>query len=110
MACGTLAIVSPAANVDRLVTHGAEGLVCEGTHADAIASTLESFFALDASARRRMGAAGRAHAERRFGVRRMIDRTSSIYERVLSSNPRWTISQAARGGRVQHETRVGVEA
>jgi glycosyltransferase involved in cell wall biosynthesis len=84
MACGTLAIVSPAANVDGLVVDGREGLVCDGTSADAIASELERFFALDRHARLAMGLAGRAHAERRFAVRRMIDRTSSVYERILS--------------------------
>ena len=83
MACGTPAIVSPAANVDGLVEDGREGLVCAGTDAPSIARALERFFALDAGARRAMGEAGRAHATRRFPVRRMVERTTSVYERVL---------------------------
>ncbi len=84
MACATPVIVSPAANVDRLVVDGREGLVCEGTSAEAIARALTDFFGRDAEVRRAMGKAGRAHAERRFAIRRMIERTSSVYERVLS--------------------------
>jgi len=30
-----------------------------------------------------MGAAGRAHAERRFAVSQMVARTQNVYERVL---------------------------
>jgi len=32
-----------------------------------------------------MGEAGRAHATRRFTLRRMIDRTTGVYDRVLAS-------------------------
>jgi len=83
MACATPAIVSPAANADRLVTDDVEGLVCEGTHPEQIARALERFFALGPDARRAMGRAGRAHAERRFPVRTMIDRTMTVYELAL---------------------------
>ncbi|HEY1956550.1 MAG TPA: glycosyltransferase [Polyangiaceae bacterium] len=83
MACGTPAIVSPAANVDGLIEDGREGLVTSGTSAAAIARSLERFFALSPEARRAMGEAGRAHATRRFTLRRMIDRTTEVYDRVL---------------------------
>jgi glycosyltransferase involved in cell wall biosynthesis len=97
MACGTLAIVSPAANVDGLVANGCEGLVCEATSAEAIASTLEQFFALGRDARQAMGRAGRKHAERRFAVRRMVERTSSVYDRILSHRCRRAVGIGAAG-------------
>jgi glycosyltransferase involved in cell wall biosynthesis len=84
MACGVPVVVSPAANVDGLVEDGREGVVCEGTDAATIARALERFFALPPADRAAMGRAGRAHATRRFAVRRMIEQTSAVYERVLS--------------------------
>jgi glycosyltransferase involved in cell wall biosynthesis len=98
MACGTPAIVSPAANVDGLVTHGREGLVCDGTSAAAIASTLEQFFALGPEARDALGRAGRKHAEHRFPMRHMIERTSSVYERVLAHPTRAAAGIGAEAG------------
>ncbi len=84
MASGVPAIVSPAANADALVEDGREGLVCDDASAASIARVLERFFALPQEARRAMGRTGRAHAEHRFAVQRMIERTTSVYERVLS--------------------------
>ncbi len=88
MACGVPAIVSPAANTDALVTDGIEGLVCDAPSHAAIAGVLERFFGLSPAVRVRMGAAGRSHAERRFAVRRMIERTTQVYERVLGPGTR----------------------
>jgi glycosyltransferase involved in cell wall biosynthesis len=84
MACGTPVVVSPAANVDSLVVDGSEGLVCDGTSSAAIERALERFFALGKDERAAMGSAGRAHAERRFAVERMVSATTRVYERVLA--------------------------
>jgi glycosyltransferase involved in cell wall biosynthesis len=84
MACATPVIVSPAANTDALVTDGHEGLVSASASAEAIERVLERFLALDSGALREMGAAGRAHAERRFAVDRMVNATMRVYERVLA--------------------------
>jgi glycosyltransferase involved in cell wall biosynthesis len=83
-ACATPAIVSPPANVDRLVTDGREGLVCEGTSADAIAHALGRFLATAIERRVAMGLAGREHAARRFAVADMVDRTAAVYRAVLA--------------------------
>lgn len=84
MACATPVIVSPAANADSLVSDGCEGLVSASSTQAAIEHVLERFSSLTPDARRAMGAAGRAHAERRFAVERMVDCTTSVYERVLA--------------------------
>ena len=97
MACGRPVIVSPAANVDGLVEDGREGIVCEGTRTPAIARALERFFALSPQTQDAMGAAGREHASRRFTLERMIARTTSVYERVLS-NRAAPLRKASRDG------------
>lgn len=83
MACATPVIVSPAANADALVTDGCEGLVSAGVTARDVEVVLERFFALAPAERRAMGVRGRGHAERRFAVARMVERTTAVYERVL---------------------------
>ena len=90
MACGVPAIVSPAANTDALVTDGIEGLVCDAPSHAAIAGVLERFFGTVAGRTCSHGRlAGRSHAEqRRFAVRRMIERTTQVYERVLGPGTR----------------------
>ncbi len=98
MACATPVLVSPAANVDRLVTDEREGLVCDSADARSIAHMLERFFARDEGARRAMGAAGRAHAVERFPVERMVSRTMDVYARVLR-HPIARPSVDARGAR-----------
>ena len=88
MACAVPVIVSPAANADALVTDGREGLVSTTTTAASIERVLERFLALEPDVRDAMGAAGRAHAERRFAVARMVERTTRVYERVLGRGVR----------------------
>lgn len=83
MACGTPAIVSPAANTDHLVTEGREGLACAGTDPDDIAAALERFQSLTPEALAEMGRAGRAHASERFAVARMVARTMDVYDRLF---------------------------
>jgi glycosyltransferase involved in cell wall biosynthesis len=85
MSCGVPVIVSPAANTDRLVTDGVEGLTVEGREPAAIARALQRFFALSPEELRAMGGRGHAHAAERFAVARMARRTMDVYERVLSA-------------------------
>jgi len=73
-----------AANTDRLVSDGTEGLVCDRNDGAGIARALKRFFALGKEERRAMGEAGHLHATARFAVSRMAERTMDVYERVLS--------------------------
>lgn len=79
MACGVLALVSPPANVDALVTDGREGLVARDVSAAAVETVLRRYLALTAEERAAMGAAGHAHATERFAVERMAQRTMALY-------------------------------
>ncbi len=88
LACGVPALVSRAANADAVVSDGVEGLVAEAHDPAPIADLLARFIALPADARRAMGLRGRVHAERRFAVQRMIERTQNVYARLLASPPR----------------------
>lgn len=85
LACGTPAIVSPAANADALVEDGRTGFVTGDPSAREIARTMTRFFETDANARSAMGVRGRSATLARFGITRMVDATCSIYERVASS-------------------------
>ncbi|MBI5512860.1 MAG: glycosyltransferase [Deltaproteobacteria bacterium] len=82
MTCGAPALVSPAANADRLVTDGVEGLHA-GTSPEEIARALARLAALDDGARRALGQRGHAHARERFAVERMARRTMALYESLL---------------------------
>lgn len=93
MACGVPAVVSPAANIDGLVRDGREGLVLEGTDEAAIMRGLDRLFGLRPEQRQAMGARGREHAQRRFSVARMVERTMAVYDRArgLPPSPRGSI-------------------
>ncbi|HEY1956548.1 MAG TPA: glycosyltransferase [Polyangiaceae bacterium] len=85
LACGTPAIVSPRANADVLVRDGETGFVLAGAGAEDVACGLEKFFATDPPTLSAMGARGRDAILARFTVRRMVDATCAIYERVAAS-------------------------
>ncbi len=101
MACATPVIVSDAANTDRLVTDGTEGVVCDENRASGIARALKRFFALSREERAAMGQAGHLHATARFGVARMARRTMDVYERVLAA--RGVVASPARSRRGEAE-------
>ena len=84
MASGTPAAVSPAANLDALITDGREGLVAHGSDEGATALVLGRLFALTDDALAAMGRAGRAAAEARFPSARMVTRTMELYDRLLA--------------------------
>lgn len=86
LACGTPALVSPRANADALVGDGETGFVLDGAGAGDVARALERFFAADRGALVRMGARGRDATLARFSVRRMVEATCAIYERVRAGS------------------------
>lgn len=90
MACGVPVIVSPPANVDRLIRHTVEGLETASTEPEALADGLEQLFSMSERERREMGERGRSRAESHYSVARMIDRTMQVYERLMSpAGPRF---------------------
>ena len=76
-------VVTPDANADALVTDGLEGIVAASPSADDVARALDRALDLDVIARTAMGAAGYAHATRRFTRARMVADTEALYERLL---------------------------
>ncbi len=85
LACGTPAIVTPAANVDVLVVDGRDGLVAADPTPAAIADALSRFFALDATALAGLSRRARENASSRFSIERMVSATTAVYDRVLSA-------------------------
>jgi glycosyltransferase involved in cell wall biosynthesis len=85
MACGTPVALSPAANLDALVTDGREGLVAHGSDEGATALVLARLSTLPEATLQAMGRAGRSAAEARFPVARMAERTMDLYDRLFSS-------------------------
>lgn len=83
LACGTPALVTPAANVDVLVVDGRDGVVCADPSPVAIAEGLGRLLARDDDAVARMRSASRGHAAARFTVERMAAATMAVYDRVL---------------------------
>lgn len=84
LACGTPAVVTPAANVDVLVVDGRDGFVSADPSPASIADALRRLFALDEPHRAELGRRARAHACERFTIRRMVASTEALYDRVLS--------------------------
>lgn len=79
MAAGVPVVVSDVGAVRDMVTDGVEGLVFPPGDASALAAHL-ALLADDAALRARMGAAGRARAERDF----RIEHTAKRYEQLLT--------------------------
>jgi glycosyltransferase involved in cell wall biosynthesis len=87
-ACGLPAVVSHAANVDRLVLDGESGFEVPTLGIRALASAIGRMIALDAPARRAMGARGRAHVAAQFSVDRVLDETVRLYDQLLAAKGR----------------------
>ena len=86
LASGIPAIVSPAANLDAIVHDGVEGITCTSGSAHDVEDGLRRFFRLTEAARRAMGERGRAVAEARFSIPRMVERTCAVYDRVMAGD------------------------
>lgn len=83
MASGVASVVSPAANLDSLVTDETDGVVLEGTSTGAIVEGLWRFAASESEKKKLWGKRARAKAEERYGLERMVSRTEEVYARVL---------------------------
>jgi glycosyltransferase involved in cell wall biosynthesis len=83
VACGLPAVVSHAANIDGLVIDGQTGFQALTFNRGALVTALGRCLALDAAARRRMGAAGRAHIQQHFSAERIRDEMTALYDGLL---------------------------
>jgi glycosyltransferase involved in cell wall biosynthesis len=83
-ACGLPAVVSHAANIDRLVIDGDTGFEAPTFKHGLLAEALGKMLALDPDTRRQMGARGRDHIVREFSVERVRDEMVALYDRLLA--------------------------
>ena len=83
-ACGLPAVVSHAANIDRLVVDGDTGFEAPTCNHGRLADALGKMLALAPSDRRRMGVRGRAHIVQQFSVERVLDEMVALYDRLLA--------------------------
>ncbi|HUA36461.1 MAG TPA: glycosyltransferase [Candidatus Binataceae bacterium] len=81
MACGRATVVAGAGGVMEIVTPGADALVHRPGDAADLANTIVRL-ALDSDLARRLGAAARLAAERRFSRDRMTAQILPLYERL----------------------------
>jgi glycosyltransferase involved in cell wall biosynthesis len=84
-ACGLPAVVSHAANIDRLVLEGESGFEVPTFDHPRLAEALGRIIALDDGERRAMGARGRAHVAEQFGPDRVLAETVRLYDDLLSA-------------------------
>jgi glycosyltransferase involved in cell wall biosynthesis len=87
-ACGLPAVVSHAANIDRLVLDGESGFEVPTLGTRTLARAIGAMIALDGPARRAMGARGRAHIAAQFSVDRVLDETVRLYDQLLAAKER----------------------
>jgi glycosyltransferase involved in cell wall biosynthesis len=87
-ACGLPAVVSHAANIDRLVLDGESGFEVPTFDHPALAEALGRMIALEDAERRAMGARGRAHLAEQFGPDRVLSETVRLYDDLLSAKGR----------------------
>lgn len=86
LACGTPALITPAANYDALVTDGVEGVALRSHAPEDVADGIETFLRAPAAAREAMSLRARAHAARRFDRARMVRETMAVYDRALAAS------------------------
>lgn len=86
MAMGLPVVASAVGGTPEAVTEGETGYLVPPNDARALAERMASI-AADPDARARMGAAGQAVAERRFGLERMVDETAALYHRAAADGP-----------------------
>jgi glycosyltransferase involved in cell wall biosynthesis len=83
-ACGLPAVVSHAANIDRLVLPGESGFEVPTFDHRALAEALARMIALSDGERRAMGERGRAHVAATFGSARVLGETVKLYDELLA--------------------------
>jgi glycosyltransferase involved in cell wall biosynthesis len=84
-ATGLPAIVSHAANIDRIVVDGESGFEAPTFDHDALAEAIGRMLAASPEERRAMGARGRAHVAASFSVERVLDETVRLYDGLLEA-------------------------
>ncbi|HVU53058.1 MAG TPA: glycosyltransferase [Polyangia bacterium] len=84
-ACGLPAVVSHAANIDRIVLPGESGFEAPTFDHDALAEALGRMLAKSADERRAMGARGRANVAATFSVDRVLEETVRLYDGLLAA-------------------------
>lgn len=83
-ASGLPAVVSHAANVDRIVLDGESGFEVPTFDCAALAKALGCLIAASPEERRRMGERGRAHVAATFSPQRVLNETVALYDRLLA--------------------------
>jgi glycosyltransferase involved in cell wall biosynthesis len=87
MACGLPAVATDLVGVSAVGVPGETGLLAAPT-APALAAALDRIVELGPEGRRRMGLAGRAHAERHYAWPRLVERVEEIYVELLARRRR----------------------
>jgi glycogen(starch) synthase len=82
MACGLPVIALRAGGAGEAVEQGGTGILLDRPEASELAAAMELLIS-DPSLRDRMGAAGRARVEERFGIERYAERVAEAYERAI---------------------------
>ena len=83
-ASGLAALVSHAANVDRIVLDGESGLEVPTFGIRSLAEAMERLIKTPAEQLRRMGERGRAHVSASFGSARVLAETVALYDALLA--------------------------
>jgi glycosyltransferase involved in cell wall biosynthesis len=81
MACGKPVVATAAGGIPEVVVDGETGFLVAPRDDHALAGAIVRLLK-DAGLRQRMGAAGAAHARRRFSAERMVQETLRVYKRV----------------------------
>ena len=84
-ASGLPAVVSHAANLDRIVVPGESGFEFRTGDSAALAEALGELFATNADERRAMGRRGREHVGATFSPARILEETVALYDGLLAS-------------------------
>jgi glycosyltransferase involved in cell wall biosynthesis len=82
MGAGLPVVATAVGGTPDVVVDGVTGLLVPAADPAALAAVLERLIG-DPGLRQRMGEAGRRRVEQRFSAQRMVERTQSLYERVL---------------------------
>jgi len=83
-ACGLPAVVSHAANIDRIVLDGESGFEVPTFDHGALATAIGRLVARSPAERQQMGAVGRDHVARTFSTERVLEETVGLYHRLLA--------------------------
>jgi glycosyltransferase involved in cell wall biosynthesis len=94
MACGLPTIATDYPGVRAVVDEGETGLLVPAGDPDVVAAVLRELADLGAEGRRRMGAAGRAKAEREWSWPALLDRMDAAYAEAIAVRAAKTGSNA----------------